>query len=369
MPIDSGKYEQWQVLTYPGPYDETWFKLESELHERWLASQPLVVELQPYTWPTKTRRVIKDGDISLSQGEQWAWSLWLEASTVRPMAMGDDPVTAAVALGASTPAPTECLDTDRGCSNPQTETHSDEKSPDAVVADLEHTFMCVMPVLPTEGNDDPADDDYAVHVANYISLEDYGQELAFLPDLTELSVTELDYIAPNVKDSSFVGDQQRRLDDVLKKHEAIMVLSGNTLPPAAYGVVCDIDVQGHATIATSKANSAEALTEALRLRTANDWPHHILQQSMGNGQEIRLCIDYKMVSAVTAIMVYAMPLVDELLAELEIYLWFCSLDTASGLWAIVMTMRARMTSAFVCALGHFEWLRKPLGLKNAPMIY
>ena len=64
-----------------------------------------------------------------------------------------------------------------------------------------------------------------------------------------------------------------------------------------------------------------------------------------------------------------MPLVDDLLTELEGYLWFCSLDAASGFWAVMMTERARHISAFVCALGHFEWLRLPFGLKNAPMIY
>ncbi|KAE8900246.1 hypothetical protein PF003_g15836 [Phytophthora fragariae] len=68
-------------------------------------------------------------------------------------------------------------------------------------------------------------------------------------------------------------------------------------------------------------------------------------------------------------MEYAMPLVDDLLTEMEAYLWFCSLDAASGFWAVMMTRRARKISAFVCALGHFEWLRMPFGLKNAPMIY
>ncbi|GMF37499.1 unnamed protein product [Phytophthora fragariaefolia] len=52
---------------------------------------------------------------------------------------------------------------------------------------------------------------------------------------------------------------------------------------------------------------------------------------------------------ITLIMEYAMPLVDDLLAEMESYLWFCSLDAASGFWAIMMTIRARWVSAFVCA--------------------
>ncbi|GMF50653.1 unnamed protein product [Phytophthora fragariaefolia] len=68
-------------------------------------------------------------------------------------------------------------------------------------------------------------------------------------------------------------------------------------------------------------------------------------------------------------MEYAMPLVDGLFTELESYLWFCSLDAASGFWVVMMTQRAREISAFVCALGHFEWLRMPFGLKNASMIY
>ncbi|OWZ00521.1 LOW QUALITY PROTEIN: hypothetical protein PHMEG_00028268 [Phytophthora megakarya] len=249
--------------------------------------------------------------------------------------VGDDPVSAAVALGASSPTPTESPDVNQ----------YEEKSPDAAVADLEHTFMCVMHVLSTEGNDDPADDDFAVHEANYISLQDYTQELAFLPDLTVPSVTELDYTAPNVKNSSFIGVQQRQLDEVLKKQEAIMISSGNASPPPAYGVLYEL---------------LKGLLKAGLIC--------VLEQPMGFAH-------------LTAIMEYAMPLVDDLLTELENYLWFCSLDAASGFgwfcsldaasgfWAIMMTVRACKMSAFVCALGHFEWLRMPFGFKNAPLIY
>ncbi|OWZ10020.1 hypothetical protein PHMEG_00017197 [Phytophthora megakarya] len=225
--------------------------------------------------------------------------------------VGDDPVCAAVASGFPSPTPRESSNGNQESNDSPTETQSEEKSPDTAVADLEHTFMCVMHVLSTEGNDDPADDDYAVHEANYISLEDYAQEWAFLPDLTEPSVTELDYTAPNVKNSSF-----RKLYELLKG----------------------------------------LLKAGLIAFSDSPWASPIVIVLKKNGQDIRLCIDYKMVIAVTAIMEYAMPLVDDLLTELVNYLWFCSLDAASGFWAIMMTMRARKTSAFVCALGHFEWL-------------
>ncbi|OWY98787.1 hypothetical protein PHMEG_00030360 [Phytophthora megakarya] len=68
-----------------------------------------------------------------------------------------------------------------------------------------------MRVLSTEGRNEPSDDDYDEHEANYISLEDYAQELAFLPDLTEPSVTVLDYEGSNVKNPALTDEQQQRL--------------------------------------------------------------------------------------------------------------------------------------------------------------
>ncbi|GMF63296.1 unnamed protein product [Phytophthora fragariaefolia] len=144
-----------------------------------------------------------------------------------------------------------------------------------------------------------------------------------------------------------------------------MIASGYALPPPAYGAICDIDVQGHKPIKQRarrvplKLEHLKKLYELLKglLKAGltafsnSPWASPIVIVLKKNGVDIRLCIDYKMDNAISVLMEYAMPLVDDLLTELESYLWFCSLDAASGFWAVMMTQRAREISAFVCALG------------------
>ncbi|DAZ93449.1 TPA: hypothetical protein N0F65_007095 [Lagenidium giganteum] len=45
------------------------------------------------------------------------------------------------------------------------------------------------------------------------------------------------------------------------------------------------------------------------------------------------------------------------------------MNNASGYWGFPMTACGRAISAFLCPLGHFEWLRMAQGPKNAPQIY
>ncbi|KAE9030345.1 hypothetical protein PR002_g9910 [Phytophthora rubi] len=68
-------------------------------------------------------------------------------------------------------------------------------------------------------------------------------------------------------------------------------------------------------------------------------------------------------------MIYPMPLINDLLEDLDKVLWYCSLDMTSGFWVVSMTERARAISAFITPFGLFEWNRMPFGLKNAPQIY
>ncbi|OWZ07734.1 hypothetical protein PHMEG_00019841 [Phytophthora megakarya] len=153
------------------------------------------------------------------------------------------------------------------------------------------------------------------------------------PSDRALSVTVLDYEDSNVKNSALTYEQQQRLVEMLKSDESIMILSGNALPPPAYGIVYDIDVNNHDPIKQRARRIPlrylQKLYELLKgllkaeLIAFSDspWASPIVIVLKKNGQDIQLCIDYKMVNTVTAIMEYAMPLVNDLLTELESNLW------------------------------------------------
>ncbi|GMF47194.1 unnamed protein product [Phytophthora fragariaefolia] len=363
-------------LAYEAVRDKTLFRRERELYEEWLAAQPPAVDRPSYPRPKQILRRYLDNSDSDSGGtiadgeaedssvdEDPAGSHKVHEGIVSVVISGH-PTAGEVTTAHSGNATSKARGTVHKAVVSEAMTNSEppgcspgvpiavattiEASPDNSIDVLEQTFVSVVRVLTTEGTDRGNDNSYE-HVAAEFELEDYAKELAFLPDLTEPAETMLDYTADNVRNPELSAEQQASLIAVLKNHDKIMIASGNALPPPAYGVVCDIDVGGHAPI--------------------NPWASPIVIVLKKNGLDIRLCIDYKLVNAVTMIMEYAMPLVDDLLTDLEAYLWFCSLDAASGFWAIMMTMRARKISAFVCPLGHFEWLRMPFGLKNAPMIY
>ncbi|OWY97840.1 reverse transcriptase, partial [Phytophthora megakarya] len=82
--------------------------------------------------------------------------------------------------------------------------------------------------------------------------------------------------------------------------------------------------------------------------STSPWASPIVVIIKANGVDIRLCIDYQVVNSLTRMMVYTMPLINDLLEDLDKALWYCSLDMASGFWVST---------------------RMLFGLKNAPQIY
>ncbi|OWY95821.1 reverse transcriptase [Phytophthora megakarya] len=182
---------------------------------------------------------------------------------------------------------------------------------------------------------------------------------------------------PEGVDPKEAAEMEERLRQIVCKW---LIGKGNALPPAAKGVICDIDVGNAKPVAPRVRKISSQFGEKLadlirgllsaRMIRASKSPcvYPIVVIVKKNGVDIRLCIDYRLVNGLTQLMVYPMPLVTDLLEDLDKYRWYCSLDMASGFWVVPMRDRARLISAFVTPFGLFEWLRMPFGLCNAPQI-
>ncbi|OWY92137.1 hypothetical protein PHMEG_00038978 [Phytophthora megakarya] len=192
----------------------TLLRKEKELYECWLAEQPPAVERQEYTTParilarpTKDSVTPKEGSRDYLGSDDGGDDMNGHCSM-----RARDESEASVAAGVDEETreelhthPTEFSDAG-----------DDEKSPAEDSVDmLELTYISVMHEIEAE------------------IAADYAQELAFLLDLTEPSSTVLDYTGPNVVNENLSEDEQRKLVEVLQRHEKIMIASGNALPPPA----------------------------------------------------------------------------------------------------------------------------------------
>ncbi|GMF66481.1 unnamed protein product [Phytophthora lilii] len=126
----------------------------------------------------------------------------------------DESVAATGDAKTSEEHPNKAEPKDIGGDNSQTASIECKMSPLQV---LENTFISVIRVLTTESNEanNSSAGNSLKHLAAEIDLGDYAHELAFLPDLTETSATELDFSAINVQKPELTTDQQERLVGVL----------------------------------------------------------------------------------------------------------------------------------------------------------
>ncbi|OWY98982.1 reverse transcriptase [Phytophthora megakarya] len=201
-----------------------------------------------------------------------------------------------------------------------------------------------------------------------------------LPELSELyPECDIDQADVGVPGQTAPEDESR-MRAIMKRHRKIFLGDGNAAPAPARGVVCDLDVGDAKPIALRPRSIGphvavkvydllkKLLENNLIEHSKSQWasPVVIVQQ---NGVDIGMCIDYRLMNNFIQLSSYPLPLIDDLLVGFEKALWFMSLDMASGFWHIKMTERAKLISAFVCPFGHFQWIRMPFGLKNAPRIY
>lgn len=86
-------------------------------------------------------------------------------------------------------------------------------------------------------------------------------------------------------------------------------------------------------------------------------------------RKVRVVIDYRKLNEKTVNDKFPIPQIEEILDSLGKSVYFTTLDLKSGFHQIEMDPKHTQKTAFSTAQGHFEFLRMPFGLKNAPATF
>ncbi|KAE8970879.1 hypothetical protein PR003_g25306 [Phytophthora rubi] len=133
-------------------------------------------------------------------------------------------------------------------------------------------------------------------------------------------------------------DEIRKLWDIIWAHRHLLIGKVNALPPRLWGGVCELDVGNVAPIAQRVRKIAPQFREKVLDLLKGLLSARIIRHSTSpwaspfgviikkNGVDIRLCIDYRLVSGLTKPMIYPMPLINDLLEDLD--------KSSSPLWSL-----------------------------------
>ncbi|GMF48821.1 unnamed protein product [Phytophthora fragariaefolia] len=89
--------------------------------------------------------------------------------------------------------------------------------------------------------------------------------------------------------------------------------------------------------------------------STSPWASPVLMIRKSDG-DIRFCIDYRKLNAVTVKDCYPMPLIDDILDVLRGAKLFSTMDIASGYWNVPMHENSVSKTAFTCKYGLYEWM-------------
>lgn len=109
----------------------------------------------------------------------------------------------------------------------------------------------------------------------------------------------------------------------------------------------------------------ELLAKGLIQKSTSPWGSSVVIVRHPNKAN-RFCIDYRKLNGIMEVPVYPLPRILDIIFHMSGKNYFSSLDLTKGYWQIPIQKESIQYTAFQTTDGHFEWLRMPFGLANAP---
>ena len=148
---------------------------------------------------------------------------------------------------------------------------------------------------------------------------------------------------------------------------------------AAIGVQHEINTTG-GPIFQKLRRTPNAMRPVIKAQIQEMLEHGIIRESCSpyaspivlvpkKNNEVRMCIDYRQLNAVTIKDKYPLPRVDDTIDALFGAKYFTSLDLFSGYSQILVKPEDIHKTAFICEFGLFDFNRMSFGLTNAPATF
>ena len=199
-------------------------------------------------------------------------------------------------------------------------------------------------------------------------------------NITNERVDKETLIAPHVKVND-IPQERDRLIDLLNEFSGVLTLPGEplgktdliehhiSLEPGTNPVYVPAYRLPHSQKLAVEKEVKEMLDNNVIQHSSSPWNSPIFFVPKKDGG-FRPVIDFRKVNDVTVPDRYPMPLLRDVLQSLgKGNAVFSNLDLQSGYWQIPLDTESRKVTAFSTNQGHFEFLRMPFGLRNAPLTF
>ncbi|CAF0725133.1 unnamed protein product [Brachionus calyciflorus] len=114
-----------------------------------------------------------------------------------------------------------------------------------------------------------------------------------------------------------------------------------------------------------KQEIPEMLENGIIEPSTSPWASPVLIIPKKDGTK-RFCVDYRKLNSITITENWPLPRIEDILDRLSGSIYFTTLDLKAGYWQIEMDEDSKEYTAFTTPDGHYQFMRMPFGLKNAP---